>query len=107
MSVELITREIIDRCKYAVGVRLDSEMAEHFNTPERNIGTWIHRNTVPLNVLVDFSTAHDISLDWLLLGKKAAEKFETDDEFARRIIESLDDPAVRSAVCLTVSEGLA
>ncbi|WP_227369853.1 S24 family peptidase [Halomonas sp. M20] len=61
--------EVITRLKLIANVRSDKELAGYFGMGSTTITSKRQRGSVPFEECVQLALEHDISLDWLILGK--------------------------------------
>ena len=66
-------RQVLDRLKALEGVRSDVELAEPLETNRRNVSAWKERGALPWDRLYAYCERRQISLEWLINGRGAAE----------------------------------
>lgn len=61
---------ILERLAEVTGCKNDSALARKLNASRQSLSKWRSRGSVPYQLLTDFAATNDISLDYLLLGRK-------------------------------------
>jgi hypothetical protein len=92
-----LLRQVLDRLKALEGVRNDVDLAEPLATNKRNVSAWKERGTLPWERLHAYCRRRQISLEWLINGRGAAQvtalvaepgsvyRLETDQDMVYRI----------------------
>ena len=92
-----LLRQVLDRLKTLEGVRNDADLAEPLATNKRNVSAWKERGTLPWERLHAYCLRRQISLEWLINGRGAAQvttlvaepgsvyRLETDQDVIYRI----------------------
>lgn len=60
---------IIDRMKTVLGVRMDKEVSEKLDSSRSQVSVWKTRGVIPFAECMQLAVSHNISLDWLILGR--------------------------------------
>lgn len=64
-----LVQAIVDRMKAVLGKTKDVEIAEHFGGSRSGPAVWKLRGSIPMNECIELALQHDVSLDWLVLGR--------------------------------------
>lgn len=72
-------KAVVDRMKTAISVATDADLATRLRVPLPTLNAWKKRNSVPFNVVEDFCTSYDCTLDWLIFGDRL-KPFGADQE---------------------------
>ena len=67
------TTDVLRRLADVMGVDSDHEMARTLGTARTTVTGWRGRGVIPYAVCVDIAQKHDVSLDWLVLGKRTTD----------------------------------
>ena len=59
--------KILDRAKKALGLKTDTELADHFGIGKTTLSSWRTRNSINYNAL--FTKCGQVNLHWLLTGE--------------------------------------
>lgn len=107
---------ILERLKQVTACRTDSALSRALGISPQTLSSWKVRESVPYALCVDLAARHDLSLDWLLLGKETrpqgASAVEgarrTEDDLAGRLLERLRllEPADLQAIASSVDDKL-
>ena len=62
------TSDVIARLKEITNFKFDNQLADLFEVPKNTFAYW-KKATIPINILEDFCSEKNVSLDWLLLGR--------------------------------------
>lgn len=88
--------EVLDRAKEAIGTSSDAELSRHLGKYKTTVTNYRNRGSLPWEDLVRLAESHNLSLDWLLLGKgnkdagvAQSAKGEIDTERFDRIYRAL------------------
>lgn len=63
---------VVDRMRAVLGLDSDMQLAKSLGRAGSSVSNWRVRGNVPVDECIRFAAAHDISLDWLILGKTSA-----------------------------------
>jgi hypothetical protein len=63
-------KNIITKLKKIAKVDSNIELANYFNISYNTLNTWIKRGKIPQDILLDFCTKNNCSLDYILLNKE-------------------------------------
>lgn len=63
---------VVDRMKAVLKLDSDMQLAKVLGRAGSSVSNWRVRGNVPVDECIRFAAAHEISLDWLILGKEAA-----------------------------------
>lgn len=67
------TELILSRLYKKLGIKRDVEFCSKYDIKANTLTTWKKRNKVPYELIEEISQNENISLDWLLFGKKTLE----------------------------------
>jgi len=67
---------ILIRLREFLGIRKDTELCEIWGLKYGTLNTWKARDAIPKKKLENFAKEHNLSLDWIMNGSKAQEKFK-------------------------------
>ncbi|MBA1191484.1 bacteriophage CI repressor [Pseudomonas entomophila] len=107
---------ILERLKQITACQTDSALSRALGISPQTLSSWKVRESVPYALCVDLATRHDISLDWLLLGKQTRPMIASptdvlsgaDDDLALGLLERLRllEPADLHAIASSVDDKL-
>lgn len=83
------TKHIIDRMQKALGVSSDTELAAALGIKRSTVGSWRHRESIPIDECLEIARTHGVSLDWLLLERGDPLPSPAKDEEIQRLQEEL------------------
>lgn len=78
------SRIIIDRMKQLEKVADDKNLAERLEVQSGTLSKWKNRNSLPIEITCAFAQRHNISLNWLILGKESPALGEMETELLAR-----------------------
>lgn len=70
---QIFVQEIIDRMKKVLGFSKDDQLANYLGKSRSTPAGWRARSSIPITEAIQLAMSHNISLDWLLLGRGEAE----------------------------------
>lgn len=82
--------DILSRIADLVGAKTDSALADALGVTRQTFATWKRRGKIPFEEICEFAQQRDISLDFLLLGKKET-KARIDIDLFKGIRRTLRD----------------
>ncbi|SEO69481.1 helix-turn-helix domain-containing protein [Aquisalimonas asiatica] len=91
MSTAADVQAVLERVGRLLGVGADSDIARGLGASPQTLSTWKRRGTIPYERLIRFAAEHDVSLDYLLLNRKARPD-PIDWDLVERITQALKDP---------------
>ena len=62
-------KELINKMKKSIQIKTNTELSEHLGVSYNTLNTWIKRNKLPQEIIINFSSKYSISLDYLLTSK--------------------------------------
>lgn len=65
-------RSIIERMKEIANTSSDKNFAEFLGVPTSTVSNWKTRDSIPFDVVAEFSANHQVNTDWLIFGKENA-----------------------------------
>jgi hypothetical protein len=65
-------KEIVERLKFALDVKTNTNLAKKLDVPYATLNTWLKRNSIPFEMIITNPKLDDISMDWLF-GKVGYE----------------------------------
>lgn len=92
---------VLDRTKQALGLKTDTELANHLGIKPNTVSTWRSRGSIDLGAI--FAKCESISADWLLFGR-GEMKSGPGDDLTRKIIgmlEGMDEEGKRDVLRYT------
>lgn len=105
--------DVIDRLLEIYGVSSDTDLCKILNIKSKStLSSWRLRDSIPYAICVQVAADKDVSLDWILIGKKEKQankddlnerqkalldNYENTDEFGKRIIEATASEAAQPA----------
>lgn len=63
-------RSIIERMKKIAKTSSDKNFADFLGVPTSTVSNWKTRDSIPFDVVAEFSANHQINADWLIFGKE-------------------------------------
>jgi hypothetical protein len=66
---KILTQEIIERMKKVLGFSKDDELATYLGKGRSTPAGWRARSSIPIAESIQIALQHNISLDWLILGR--------------------------------------
>lgn len=79
-STIYIAQNIIERLKVFFNYKDNIQLCERLNIKYNTLNTWLQRNKIPHDLLVDLAQANNISLNWLFFGIGKISLSSSDDE---------------------------
>jgi hypothetical protein len=62
--------EILERIGEVINADKRAEIARALGKGSQTFNSWRYRNTIPWPEIIEFAYQYDVSLDWLILGRK-------------------------------------
>ena len=91
----LRVRDILSRIKQIESVRLDKDLLEILNVQQARISAWNARNTIPLEILVEYALQRNININWLLTGEGSIyNKDKEQDPYDMPLKQLESDPKI-------------
>lgn len=79
------SRSIIERMKQLEKIADDKNLAECLEVQAGTLSKWKIRNSLPIELACVFAHRHNVSLDWLILGKESPTLGEMETELLARV----------------------
>lgn len=79
------SRSIIERMKQLEKIADDKNLAECLEVQAGTLSKWKIRNSLPVELACAFAQRHNVSLDWLILGKESPTLGEMETELLARV----------------------
>ncbi len=108
--------DILERLKQITACQTDSALSRALGISPQTLSSWKVRASVPYALCVELAIRHDLSLDWLLLGKEprlppsspAEARSHIEDEPTAHLLERLRllEPADLQAIASSVDDKL-
>lgn len=97
---------ILDRLMEYFCLNHIKDLSEKLNVKYATLSTWIRRDKIPYELLIDIAIKRDISLDWLLRGIKNSDLYGQESEDENIIIKSFATKNHTNIDILAVEEHL-
>jgi hypothetical protein len=69
--------DIINRLKKAFDVTSNIKLSEKLKQKPKTLEGWLYRKRIPIDKIIDILVENQISLDWILYGKKEEQETRT------------------------------
>ena len=63
-------KDIITRMKHIANIQSNADLARDFNVSYNTFNTWLKRDKFPQEIILDFANRYNVSLDFLIFGKR-------------------------------------
>lgn len=77
MNSIILSDDVLVRIAGVLGTKTDGELANALGVASQTVSTWRNRNKVPYEQVVDVSSRYNVSVDYLLFGKKDSQEETT------------------------------
>lgn len=97
--------ETLRRVRNLYSVEMNKDLAEVLGLGKSTISGWVSRNSIPNEILFKISEEKNVSLDWLVYGKKEQRKLDSLENLLLTAFNKLDDDAKIGIISLLHTGG--
>ncbi len=80
--------DVLSRLYDKLGFDKDKEFCERYDLKQNTLSTWKKRNSIPYDLIANISQNENISLDYVLNGKK---EIKSNIDYKSEIIDTLEE----------------
>ena len=75
-------KDLIEKMKLTAGIKTNTDLSKELEVSYNTLNTWLKRKKLPQEVILNFATKYNISLDYLLQESNPLNNIENDSLFS-------------------------